>query len=145
MYVIDTDVISRSSPLSRDGDRVSGWLEMHVGLSFISVATVSELQFGISRLRLRGATRQAAALVAWVETVMTTYKGRMLDIGMDVGLRTGEMLARADRAGFDPGFVDACIAATADVYGFEVVTFNARDFNAFGVSCRRPDPAGARS
>lgn len=102
MYVVDTDVVSRTSPLSRERDRVSHWLRMHVGLTFISTATLAELRFGVSRLRLRGAARQAAALAAWVETVMTTFRGRMLEIGMEVGLRTGEMLARAEKAGFDP-------------------------------------------
>lgn len=143
--MVDTDVISRSSPLSRDGDRVSGWLQMQLGLTFVSAATLAELQFGASRLRLRGATRQAAALAVWVETVLTTYRGRTLEIDMEVGLRTGEMLARAEKAGFDPGFVDACIAATAEIHGFEVVTFNARDFAGFGVPHRRPDSGTTRS
>ena len=130
--------------MSRERDRVSGWFQLHVGLTFVSAATLAELQFGVSRLRLRGGTRQATALAGWVDTVTTTYRNRTLDIGMDVGLRTGEMLARAEKAGFDPGFVDACIAATADVHGFEVVTFNARDFAAFGVPHRRPVAEGTR-
>lgn len=139
MYVLDTDVISRTSLLSQEGDKVSCWLMAHAGLTFVSAATLAEINTGIGRLRLRGATRQAEALSSWIETVMRAYRGRVIEMGIQVGLRTGEMLARADKAGSAPGFVDACIAATADVRGFEVVTFNTRDFGTFGVPHRRPD------
>lgn len=138
MYVVDTDVISRTSPLSREGGRVGGWLQMHVGLTFLSAATLAELRYGASRLHLRGATRQGAALTVWIETVMSDYEGRVINMGIEVGLRTGEMLARAEKAGFDPGFADACIAASADARGFTVVTFNSRDFTALGVPHRPP-------
>lgn len=145
MFVVDTDVISRTSPLSREGHRVGEWLRRHGDVSYICASTIAEMDFGESRLRLRGATRQAAVLASWIELVIGSFERKILPLDLDVGRRTGEMLARAEKAGFDPGFVDACIAATADVHGFEVVTFNARDFAAFGVPHRRPDPGTARS
>ncbi len=144
MFVVDTDVISRTSPLSREGGRVSEWFRRNGNLSYVSAATIAELQFGGSRLRLRGATRQAAALASWMEFVIGSFGRNIVHLDLAIGRRTGEMLARAEKAGFDPGFVDACVAATADVHGFEVVTFNVRDFAAFGIPHRRPDAGAAR-
>ena len=144
MYVLDTDVISRSSPMSRESVRVAGWLQANRGLTFLSAATLAEFQFGASRLRLRGATRQERGLAAWIETVLEDYRGKVIDIDVEVGRRAGEMLARAETAGFDPGLADACIAASADVRGFEVVTFNSRHFAAFGVPHRQPQSGADR-
>lgn len=143
MFVVDTDVISRTSPLSREGDRVGGWLRQHGDLSYVCAATIAEIHFGESRLRLRGATRQAAALASWIEFVLGSFGNNIIELDLEVARRTGEMLARAEKAGLDPGFVDACVAASADIRGFEVVTFNLRDFAAFGVPHRRPDARSA--
>ncbi len=40
--------------------------------------------------------------------------------------------------GHDPGFEDACLAATADHHGMTVVTCNVRQFRALGVPFLSP-------
>lgn len=138
MFLIDTDVISSTFPDSSRLGQVQAFLDRHWLESFVSVLTVGELWFGVERLRLRGATRRAARLGRWTEDVQTTYAGRLLPPDLAIGRRSGEMLARAEKAGHQPGFVDACLAATAAERGFTVVTFNGRHFQAFGVPYRSP-------
>lgn len=141
MFLIDTDVISRTSPSSvRLGD-VQGFLDRHWGESYLSTLTLGELWFGASRLRLRGAVRKATQLSAWVSDVEHTYSGRLLSVDVAIGRRTGEMLARAEANGHQAGYVDACLAATAAEFGYTVVTFNVRHFVHFGVPHRTPLPA----
>ena len=137
MFVLDTDVVSRTSPLSRAGGAAT-WLSLHKGLSFLSVITLAELYGGVERLRLRGSTRKAELLRSWLAQVDDLYASRLLSMDATVSRRAGELLARAEAAGFSPGFADACIAATADTARFEVVTFNARHFDALGVRHRPP-------
>lgn len=139
MYLVDTDVISRTSPLSRDGALVRGWLDAHGDESFLCSLTLTELHFGAMRLQLGGSTRQARALTDWIQTVATAYGRRVLPVDATVARRGGELMARAEKAGYQPGVVDACVAATAEARGFEVITFNLRHFAALGVAHRAPD------
>ena len=141
MFVLDTDVVSRTSPLSCAGG-VASWLGRHKGLSFLSVVTLAELYGGVERLRLRGNTRKAEVLGVWLQQADDLYASRLLSMDATVSRRAGELLARAEAAGFSPGFADACIAATADAARFEVVTFNARHFTALGVRHRAPSVDG---
>jgi predicted nucleic acid-binding protein len=143
VFVLDTDVISRTSPISRMAGAVQGWLAKHEDRSFLSAATLAELHHGVARVRLEGATRKADVLQRWVAEVTQAFEDRLLPVDERIARRTGEYLARAEKAGFDPGFVDACLAATADVLGYEVVTFNARDFAALGASFRVPGDGDA--
>lgn len=143
MFVLHTDVVSRTSPLSGDARRVREWLLAHEGLSRVSVVTLAELHFGVERLRRRGPNRKADLLSSWLNEIEEGFSSRLLPIDAPISRRTGALLARAEAAGSNPGFADACIAATADLAGFEVVTFNARHFSAFGVSFRVPDQEGA--
>ena len=139
MFVVDTDVISCTSPLSRQARAVESWLARHEARSFLSAATLAELHHGAVRVRLDGATRKADLLEGWIADVAQTFEGRFIPVDERIASKTGEFLARAEKAGFDPGFVDACLAATADVLGYEVVTFNARHFAALGAAFRVPN------
>ena len=138
MYVIDTDVISRTSPLSRDGGGVGSWLQANGDESFLCALTLTEVHFGALRLQIGGATRQARALTNWIESVTAAYERRILPIDSTVARRSGELMAVAEKAGYQAGVVDACVAAAADIHGFTVVTFNARHCDAFGVPHERP-------
>lgn len=138
MFLLDTDVISRTSPLSVRPIAVHDWLAAHEHESFISVLTLSELSRGMVLLRLKGSLRRAKLLEAWILEVEGTVSGRLLDVDRNIGWRAGELLATAEAAGHRPGFVDACLAATAAERRLTVVTFNARHFDALGVPHRRP-------
>ncbi|TDR87276.1 PIN domain-containing protein [Enterovirga rhinocerotis] len=137
--MLDTDVVSRTSPVSRDFELVDGWLSRHKGLSFVCVVTLTELRFGVDRLKLRGATRKASILDAWVDGIEDFFGSRLLAVDARVATRTGQLLAKAETAGISPGLADACIAACAQLTDRTVVTFNARHFSAFGVPFRAPE------
>ncbi len=143
MYLLDTDVISRTSPLSAAVHAdVRDWLRQVGDQSYLSAVSMSEIQYGASCLIERGSRRKAMVLARWMDTIFTVFAGRLLPVDHHVARRTGELLARVEAAGHNPGFEDACIAATADLNGFVVVTQNARHFRAFGVPHREPGGSG---
>lgn len=144
MYVLDTDVISKTSPLARLSEDTIAWINERRASSYLSAATLTELHFGLERLNLRGASRKGASLARWIDQVSAYFFGRTLPVGAAVARRAGELLAKAEAAGHMPGFADSFIAATADTLGYEVVTFNARHFEAFGVPFRAPVLDGLR-
>ncbi len=133
MFVLDTDVISRTSPLSKPDLNLQAWFSLYEAVSYLSVATLSELHLGTELARRRGASRKADNLQAWLDGVMVVFVDRLLPIDPPIARRTGELLAKAEAAGQNPGFVDACIAATAEILEHRVVTFNARHFAVFDV------------
>ena len=139
MFVLDTDVVSRTSPVSRDAGRVADWLLGHKGQSFLCVVTLTELRYGVDRLRFKGASQKATLLDNWLEGVETSFGARLLAMNARVAARTGHLLAKAEVAGVSPGLADACIAACAQLTDRTVVTFNARHFSAFGVPFRAPE------
>ena len=138
MFLLDTDVISRTSPYSRHAGDVHGWLAEHKDRSYLSVVTFSELWRGAYRLHARGSLRKAHHLEAWIAAVESSVAGRVLPVDSPIGRRTGILVARAEAAGHQPSFVDACLAATAAERDFTVITFNTRHFVAFGVPHRKP-------
>jgi predicted nucleic acid-binding protein len=62
------------------------------------------------------------------QEVVTFHDGRIIPVNLDIAERAGRFLASARAAGFEPDTEDAWIAATADVHGMEVLTFNEADF-----------------
>ncbi len=138
MYLLDTDVISRTSPLSSEQARLAAWLTLNGDRSYISVISLSEMQYGVTRLLERGAHRRATALRTWMNETLTLFADRILPLDRAAAHRTGEILAQAEARGHDPGFEDACLAATADHHGMTVVTCNVRQFRALGVPFLSP-------
>lgn len=141
VFVLDTDVVSRTSPVSRDGSRVADWLHRHKGQSVLSVVTLTELRFGVDRLKFEGVSQKAALLNAWLEGIEMFFGARLLAVNARVATRTGHLLAKAKAAGVSPGLADACIAASAELTDRTVVTFNTRHYSAFGVPFRTPGDA----
>jgi toxin FitB len=145
VYLLDTNVISRGSPVaSPDWHLVRHWLQGFGESSYLSVITLSELQYGTARLNEQGATRKAQELSAWVESMIALFHDRFLPVDQQIARRTGELLARAEFAGHKPGFEDACIAATADLHRLTIVTHNVKHFVAFGIPFQQPRDSGAR-
>ncbi|MBM6594093.1 type II toxin-antitoxin system VapC family toxin [Microvirga pudoricolor] len=139
MYLLDTDVISRTSPISIGGSPgLSDWLDANGQDSYLSVVTIGEMEYGVARLIERGATKKAAALQAWLESVLELFAERCIDFDLAAARRTGELLARAEAGGHHPTFEDTCIAATADTRHMTVATFNIRHFKAFDVAYVQP-------
>jgi hypothetical protein len=139
VYLLDTCVISHLSPEQSRPDRTfTEWLRRNGEHCYLSVVTMTEIAYGIAWSRHRGATAKAARLQAWFEEMMDLHSGRILQIDGDIASRAGALLAIARAAGSAPNTEDAWIAATAELHGLQVLTFNDADFRPFGVAFRNP-------
>jgi toxin FitB len=144
-YLLDTNVLSILAPpkvprnvATSDTAAFRAWVREHGEELFLSVVTLAEIQAGVSQLERKRATRRAADLSLWLNTVLELFQSRTLPLAASAALETGRMLDRAMAAGAAPGFEDAAIAATAAVHGLTVVTANRRHFKHFGVAFISP-------
>jgi hypothetical protein len=132
-YVIDTDVLSRTSPSTAQPiPGLREWLAGNSEQLHLSVVSLMEISYGIAWLRHRKAQRKAALLQGWLDDVVAFHKGD------DIAIRAGQLLARARASGTEVSAEDALIAATADLGAMTVVTANARHFAPMRV--RYTDP-----
>ncbi len=136
MYVLDTNVVSelRRAKTGKADKNVLAWAkDVPAGRLFLSVVSMLELEIGI-RLMERRDSYQGGLLRQWMEqSVLPAFDGRILAIDTAVAQRCAALHVpdpRSDR--------DALIAATALVHGMTVVTRNATDFEATGVSVLNP-------
>ena len=136
MYVLDTNVVSelRRAKTGKADKNVLAWAkDVPAGRLFLSVVSMLELEIGI-RLMERRDSYQGGLLRQWMEqSVLPAFDGRILAIDTVVAQRCAALHVpdpRSDR--------DALIAATALVHGMTVVTRNATDFEATGVSVLNP-------
>jgi len=131
-----------TSPQSRlAGAAVEDWrrfVRENVELLHFSVVTLMEVRFGIERLRLRGANRQAADLTKWLLIAETIHSERLVPVSAEVAHKAGAMLARAVSLGFAPSAEDAFIAASAAHHGMRLVSRNSRHMTALGIDCIDP-------
>lgn len=142
MYLLDTDVLSFTSPSSRltgaQADAWRDWVRSKQDHLFFSAITIMELRYGVEKLRGSGATRKSESLAKWLLITETIYRNRVLWISPEIAHKAGELLARAMRAGIAPGSEDALVAASAEVSGFVLVSGNERHMRAFGVELLNP-------
>lgn len=142
MYLLDTDVLSFTSPTSRlAGDKVEAWrswVRDNQQQLFISAITIMEVRFGVERLRAKSASSKSLALDKWLLIAETIYRDRIVWVSPEVAHKAGELLARAEQVGSRPGSEDALIAASAVVSGFALVTRNEKHMRAFGVDILNP-------
>ncbi|MEF2073993.1 type II toxin-antitoxin system VapC family toxin [Consotaella aegiceratis] len=139
MYLADTDILSAISPTAKVSvTDLANWMDAASPQLFLSVVTVAEVRNGIEKNERQGAIRKAAALREWWATVEHLYAKRILPFDLGAAHIAGVLSDRARGAGFDPGFADVVIAATAEAHGLTVLTRNTRDFEPLGVSFLNP-------
>jgi len=135
-FLLDTNVLSE--PLRKKPDAaVLRWLhEVDEDETHISVVTLSELRDGIDRMP---AGAQRRRLDDWLSLqVPQRFDGRIVEIGPDLALECGRMMARQYKLGRQPDAMDAFIAATAMREDFTLVTRNVADFEGLGVAILNP-------
>ncbi len=113
-------------------------MDAHSEELFISVVTLAEIEDGIAKSKREGATRKAADLTAWLETVVHLYAKRILAFGIDEARIAGGLSDLARGCGHAPGFADIVIAATARCRGLTVLSRNVRHFEPLGVGVLDP-------
>ena len=137
MFVVDTDVLSLTSPASKlDTEAVARWREWvrrNRQDIFLSSITIMEVRFGIENLRARGAEARAMALRQWLLAAETVHAHRVVPVSTEIAHAAGALLHRAFRNGGKPESEDALIAATAASLGFRLLSRNAKHMGLFGV------------
>ncbi len=139
MYVVDTNVLSHTSPLQRAPDQeLIAWLGRNGEHLYLSAVTVTEVAYGVAWLTHRRARRKAALLDAWLHDVMLFHQDRILAVDAETATRAGVLLARARAGGTEADVEDAWIAATAELRGMTVLTANERRFRPMGIRFINP-------
>jgi toxin FitB len=146
MILVDTDVLSLSAFAKAHPDqRTTAWLESISAETYLSEATLFEIQSGITKLACTGATRKAQTFQNWLDRIVTTYDGRFAPLDRAVLFKAGEIRGRAMAQSFAATEMDCCIAATAVLRGWTVATRNAKHFAVLGAPFILPpsdrDPA----
>jgi predicted nucleic acid-binding protein len=73
-YLVDTNVISAIAPAaSVPRTELIAWIDSHSAELFLSAITIAEIADGIAKLKRENATRKAADLSAWLQTVLHLY------------------------------------------------------------------------
>lgn len=134
MYLIDTSVITET----RKGKQANSgvirfWRVVNPDLVYVSVITIGELRLGVDRLRKRGALDEANKLERWLTLLMTQYGHKVLDFDADCAQLWGRLMARHNNR-----MIDNQIAATALLYGLQVVTQHPSNFEGTGVKLINP-------
>jgi predicted nucleic acid-binding protein len=125
-FLLDTNVVSEwVRPHPNPG--VIAWLdEIDEDRTFLSVVTVTELRYGIDRLR---PGKRRTRLDEWAtHELPLRFEGRLLPIDSVIADRCGLVIARSEAIGRRMEAMDAFIAATAEIHRLTVVTHNASDF-----------------
>jgi toxin FitB len=135
-FLLDTNVVSELVR-PRPDTGLAEWLaERDEDRVFLSVVTLAELRYGIARLPVG---RRRRRLEEWLHgELLQRFDGRILPVDDDVALTWGDVTAECAAAGRPIDAMDALIAATARVHSLELVTRNAKDFEAALTSVHNP-------
>jgi toxin FitB len=138
LYLVDTNVISAGAPSRLAPPTLIAWMDHHSAQLYMSAVTVAEIQDGIARARREGATRKAADLNAWLDTLVHLYSDRVLAFDIVAARAAGMLSDRARGQGQAPGLADIIIAATAFRHGLIVLSRNLKHFAPFSVRVLDP-------
>lgn len=132
-YLLDTNVISETRK-RQPAPGVAEWIAATPpDRLYVSVLTLGEIDQGIVRIRSRGDHQQASALERWLQEVEAGFAERIIPVTLRIAGEWGRQQLEQPVP-----VIDALIAATAKVYGWIVVTRNAKDFERAGVQVLNP-------
>ncbi len=131
--LLDTNVIAEIARPQPD-ENVIAFLD---GLAdgWVSVLTIHELEFGISRLP-QGKRR--IALERTIAGFLEIYDERILPIGRQVALSAARLRRLAEKGGATLHLADALIAGTALAHDLIIATRNVADFDALAIPLVNP-------
>lgn len=117
---------------------LAAWMDRNSDRLYLSVVTVAEVEDGISKAIREDATRKAALLGEWLETVLHLYGGRVLGVDISTARLAGRLSDHVRGQGHAPGFADLLIGATAQTHGCIVLTRNLKHFAPMGIAALDP-------
>jgi len=126
-FLLDTNAVSEwVKPFPNPG--LISWLEeVDEDRVFLSVATLTELRYGVERLAAGNKRRK---LEDWLDNELPLrFEKRILTIDSAVADACGKIVAQRDAQGRPIEAMDAFIAATAEVFHLTLVTRNVSDFS----------------
>lgn len=130
--------LSNCADCVREADRAGRVMDRHSPDLFLSAITIAEIADGIAKAKRRGARRKAAALSAWLGTLLHLYSDRVRAFDSPTAEIAGALADLARGRGHSPGFADIAIAATARRHELTILSRNARHFAPMDVSVVDP-------
>lgn len=132
IYLLDTNIVSQQMV-----DRPDISAARFLGATpqedaFLSVITLMEVRAGIEKLNAESPKR--TKLERWLtHRLPQKHAGRILPVSATIADAAGILLMAEKTAKRTPDIPDLLIAATAQVYGMEIVTLNRKHFETLGV------------
>ncbi len=135
-FLLDTNVISELIK-PKANPKVTTWIDAtDEELLFLSVLTLGEIRKGVVLLP-RSARR--TTLEAWLSNDLPLrFSGRILNIDQKVADRWGHLSGSTSARGGNVAVIDGLLAASAIQHNLTLVTRNAKDVAATGVSLFNP-------
>ena len=138
-FLLDTSIISVVAPGRPEfATNVGTFIKSNAGLNHLSVVSVLEIQQGVSSLRRKGGVERAANLGLWLQTLLSVYANRVINIDAEIALEAGKLSDFASSRGINPGYAEILIAATAKIKNLQLLTRNMRHFGPLGIRCSDP-------
>lgn len=135
-YLLDTNILSELVKPQPNSGVVQWVLEHPEPLCFISVVTLSELQFGIERMPV--STRQVQ-IKSWLNhDLKARFAGRIISIDERIAMQCGTFRAIRQNLGVPLAIADGLIAASAMMHDLVVVTRNTKDFEHLDIQLMNP-------
>jgi predicted nucleic acid-binding protein len=138
-YLLDTNIISALAPTQKERSaRLANWLDEASNGLYLSVVTAAEVRAGIAKASREGASRKAAILKMWWDTVEHLYGARILAFDLRSARIAGKLMDNARAGGHAPYFSDVAIAATAEANQLSILTRNTKRFDQLQTSTLNP-------
>jgi predicted nucleic acid-binding protein len=134
MIVVDTNVWSELARPEPDA-RVIEWEATNLHLLWFSIIVLAEFR---ARAILLPEGRRRDSIAAGIETIVQTYRDRILPFDERCSREYGAVLLSARQSGKPIEAADAMIAATARAHGMRVATRNLSDFDGAAVDLVDP-------
>ena len=133
--LLDTNVISEIRRPRADARVVQRVRDLQPQDTFMSVITIGELVYGMTRLP---AGKKRRELEAWLIALEQSYASRILPVDSETARAWGEIAAAVGANARTLPPQDGLIAATALRHGLHLMTRNTKDFEGTGVLLINP-------
>lgn len=135
-FLLDTNILSELIKPKPEPRLVEWIAATDEELLFLGVLTIGEIRQGIA---LHPDAKRRERLEAWlIRDLGLRFAGRILPIDEDIAERWGRLSAHCQQVGRPLPVIDGLMAATAQHHNLTLVTRNAADVTATGVSVFNP-------